>query len=231
MKTIDVVLMTWPNHIKRIEYFNRTWHALRTKLTATEHGLRYVCSSESERDPQHAWQGEALQAFCDDNHVPLVWRSGPASLGAGMNAAIRAAQSDLFFLVQDDYELAEPLDLSPGADFIDTHRGVDAIRYQWPEPAEVFGWRLLEYVAGWRRFDVTAKWCFGDNPFLARKDFVQRHGWYVEGVGHASEGMMLHRVVEDKAVILAADRPYFNHFGNVSAVPAHKEIMGRTCRR
>jgi hypothetical protein len=104
----------------------------------------------------------------------------------------------------------EPLDLSPGADLLTAHSEVDLIRYLWPES---LGCRFKGDVEGWRRFDLAGPWPYGDEPHLRRRDFMDRHGWYAEGVGHHAEGNMIRRLVENKATILAADRMYFGHFG------------------
>jgi hypothetical protein len=100
---IDVVLATWPNHPRRIEYFRRTLTGLRANLTASHHQLRYLVSSESERDSAATWHGDELEKICESECMPLHWHDGPASLGAGMNAALRACTSPTIFLVQDDY--------------------------------------------------------------------------------------------------------------------------------
>jgi hypothetical protein len=230
MTDIEVVMVCFPNHPARVEYLRRTWDTIQRYMTASKHNLRFVCSSESERDPTCKWCGDELERFCDDNHMPLHWATGPASLGHGMNAAIRAAKSDSFVIHQDDYELLDHLDLSPGAIMMESHKEVDLIRYGYP-PKD-FGWRLLNHAEGWLKFDVKSPWPYGDEPHMQRKDFTDRHGWYQEHGGHASEGAMLRRLVNDDAVILAADKRYYGHFGSVSAVPAIKEVMkGRTSKR
>lgn len=229
MSTIDVVLITWPNHPRRMEFLRRTWDSLQANLCASDHLFRFLCSSESEPDPECKWCGEELEEFCRENFIPLSWAKGPASLGHGMNAAMDLSDSDVVFIHQDDYELLHPLDLSPGANMLVQHREVDLIRYGYP-PQE-FGWRLLPYQDGWMRFDTTAKWSYGDEPHLQRRDFANRYR-YTEGNGHASEGCMLHNLVAHRAIILAADKPYYGHFGCVSSVPRVQETAPcRTCRR
>lgn len=228
MNTIDVVLVTWPNHPKRMEYLQHTWRTLLKNLTASQHTIRYLCSSESERDPTREWCGDQLIGFCEHNHIPLSWHQGPASLGAGMNAALRCATADLIMLAQDDYELLYPLDLSPGARLLTKHNKVDLIRYSYP--AEL-GCRFDGEIDGWRRFDLHAPWPYGDEPHLRRRDFMQRHGWYTENIGHVAEGDMLWRLVKHQATILAADKPYFGNFGAVSAVPLAQETRTREVSR
>lgn len=226
MNPIDIVLVTWPNHPKRLAYFCRMLTALRTHLSASRHPLYWHCSSESERDPASSWHGEELREICRQEDIALHWHEGPASLGAGMNAALRACSSDLIFLVQDDYELLRPLDLSPGADVLMGNERIDLIRYSYP-PKE-YGIRF--YSCEWPGFQAvytTASWPYGDDPHLRHRRMMDRHGWYTEGIGHASEGDMVTRLARNRAGILASERCYFGHFGSVSAVPANQDNRER----
>lgn len=228
--TIDVVLVTWPNHPKRLEYLRITLQSMACRLTASRHDLRYLCSSESQRDPDSTWHGEELQDMCSDLRMPLHWHDGPASLGAGMNNALRCCESDLVLLVQDDYMLLEPLDLSPGADAILADPAIDMIRYRYyvspPHSTQFDGER-----GGFRCVKMDGPWPYGDDPHLRHSRMNQRHGLYVEGIGHASEGEMLHRLKRQNACILAADRLYFEHIGSVSAVPVSQELRPRAVGR
>jgi len=226
---VDIVLLTFPNHPKRLEYLGHTWDCLQKYMVASGDTIRYLCVSESERDPACPWCGDELEQFCHERDIPLTWLSGPASLGHGMNGAMRTAQSAIFGLHQDDYELKHPLDLSLGIRMMERHAEVDLIRYGYPPPE--FKWRHLDYKDGWKRFDLTAHWPYGDEPRLQRKTFPTKFGWYTENNGHASEGTMLWTLVRRNAVILAADKRYYDHYGTVSAVPANKEMMGRISQR
>ena len=228
MTPIDVVLVTWPNHPKRMEYLRHTWATMQRNLTASAHELRFVCSSESERDPTRPWVGGELEAFCREQNIPLRWRTGPASLGAGMNGALRCAAAELIFLAQDDYELLHPLDLSLGAGLLEENHAVDLIRYCWPAN---LGVHFAGDVDGWPRFDLDGPWPYGDEPHLRRRDFMSRHGWYTEDIGHAAEGDMLWRLVCRRACIVAADKIYYGNFGAVSAVPLDREDRQREINR
>lgn len=76
---------------------------------------------------------------------------------------------------------------------------------------------LVDHPDGWRRFGLDA-WPYGDDPHLQRRDFMDKWGWFAEGIGHNSEGNMLHRLVNGNANIAAADKRYFGHVGLVTAV-------------
>jgi hypothetical protein len=227
---IDVVLMTWPNHPRRIEYFRRTLAALRKHLTASRHELRWLVSSETERDPASTWHGDELATICQAEGMPLHWHEGPASLGAGMNASLQACTSSLIFLVQDDYELLEPLDLSAGADLLSELPHVDMIRYSYyTHPTH--GTQFDGMIGEFRRVKTDGPWPYGDDPHLRSTRMTDRHGWYTEGIGHAAEGDMVHRLVRGRAIIAAPDRCYFGHFGQVASVPADQEKRERAIKR
>ena len=228
MSVIDVVLVTWPNHPKRMQYLRHTWDTMQRNLSASVHTVRFLCSSESERDPTRPWLGDELAAFCREHEIPLTWHEGPASLGAGMNAALKAAEAELIFLAQDDYELVHPLDLSPGATLLEHYRNVDLVRYCWPAN---LGCRFNALIDGWRKFDLESPWPYGDEPHLRRRDFMRRHGWYTEGIGHVAEGDMLWRLIGHRATIVAADKIYYGNFGAVSAVPLDREDRQREISR
>ncbi len=228
---IDVLLVTWPNHARRIEYFRRTVAALRKHLSASRHALRWLCSAESERDPAATWHGDELAMLCREWEIELRWRDEPASLGGAMNAAARLATAPIYFLVQDDWELLAPLDLSPGAELMLAHPELDILRYSYFEHPE-HGTRFAGELDGWRVVDIDGCWPYGDDPQLRRLDFHRRWGWYLEGGRHgASESQMLLTLVAGRARIAAADRNYFGHFGEVAAVPIWREYRERAVSR
>ena len=126
MAQIDIALVAWPNHPKRWQCFQETLASLLRHLTATEHQLRYVCSSESVTDPNHQWYGAELAALCKAEGVKLRFReSGPPGLGENMNAALKLCRGDYILLVQDDRPLLKPLDLNESVAFMASTPSVD----------------------------------------------------------------------------------------------------------
>jgi len=231
MQAIDVVIVTWPNHPERLRYFCRTLAALRNHLTASRHALHFLVSSESEHDPDNVWCGDDLEEICQETNIPLFWHDGPASLGAGMNAALQACTAPTIFLVQDDYELLYPLDLSPGAEMLSWRPDVDLIRYTVFTPPTGGTEFTQTQLNGFREVNISGPWPYGDEPHLRTPRMVERHGWYNEAIGHGAESDMVHRLVRNRAVIYAADKCYFGHRGQVSAVPLTKETRERAVSR
>lgn len=218
---IDVTMTAWPNHPKRIGYFRQTIEALKENLTASSHNLRYFCSAETQRDPDYSWHGNELTQLCQMHDVSLSWREGAANLGNNMNAALRLCTADLILLVQDDYLLLKPLNLSLGATLLETTPSLDLVRYAWPPGVNRITGQprclLRDHSDGWRRA-VDGR-IYGDDPHLRRRSFMNRFGWYLENAAHAlSEGNYYLRLLALKANVAVADCPYFGHLGRVPAV-------------
>jgi len=214
---IDIAMVTWPNHPKRLEYLQRVVASLHEGLTASQHTLRYYCSAETERDPNRPWCGDELERLCDEYDISLSWRDAPANLGGNMNAVLAMCTAATILLQQDDWRLIHPLDLSPGAEFLLINRRVDLLRYSWPEDPAMLPTFIEQ--RGWRQIDSQGKWPYGDDPHLRRQDFMHRHGWYYMGGGHGSASATMMRWLKKKqAVIAAADQTYFKHCGAVTSV-------------
>ena len=126
--TIDVAITTWPNHPRRIDYLAQTLAAIEKIMYASQHRVRLYCSAESERDERCTWHGDELEELCRKHDVELRWHEGMSNLGANMNAAIRMGSGELVFLQQDDWCLQYPLDLSAGANLLNSHPEVELLR-------------------------------------------------------------------------------------------------------
>jgi|GEM_PF-2310301 hypothetical protein len=216
MKSIDIVLVTWPNHPRRWEYFVKCAERSLAGLTACRHSIRWLCSSESERDPDRQWFGDELQAWCDAHGIPITFREGPASLGANMNAAMDLVASDYAILHQDDFLLETPCDVSDGVDFLESHPTADIVRYSWPGMDRV---TVMGEVDGWRQLDPRGSWPYGDDPHLRRRSFPERFGRYIEGPPHGTaESNIVVEFGKRDAQVFIADQVYFGHMGVVPAV-------------
>ncbi len=236
MNRIDVAIAAWPNHPKRLEYFQLVVESLREHLTASRHELRLFCSAETERDPARRWCGLELEHLCTEHGISLSWRDAPANLGANMNAALAMCTGDYILLQQEDWRLKHPLDLSDGADFlaarghlsvVDEPLGAspflrpDILRYSWPEDPKMHPAMIEQprWPCGYRQIDVGGKWPYGDDPHLRRPGFMHDFGWYHEGGRHGSaSASMMKFLVRRRAVIAAAGRCYYKHCGSVSSV-------------
>lgn len=218
-QAIDVVMLAWPNHPKRIEYFDAAVASLHEHLTATGFSVDFHCSSESERDPARDWYGCELSALCTVAGINLDYRDGNADLGANMNAALRMGDAPWELLVQDDFALIEPLDISEGIAFLDSHPGFAAVRYH-------YGLNTTKFtgdVDGFRVVDINGPWPFSDSCQLRRRTFASAYGEYAEStekrpvVHGGSESDMCSRLRASGANIAASPRPMFKHIGKTRA--------------
>lgn len=212
---VTLVFTTWPNHPKRWEYFMRCIPRVLKDVTASRHDIIYKCISESERDPKHNWYGLHLEEFCNRRNISLKFRTAAASLGGMMNDAGNAIETNYGMIIQDDWFLEEPFDLSPGIEFMEENKNVDILRYSWPvgmtEPNGEFN--------GYRTLASKGPWPYGDDPHLRRKTFFQRFGPYNMDKRHgASESDMVFRFGARNAFVCITDKCYFGHCGEVSAV-------------
>ena len=213
---ITIVFTTWPNHPKRWQYFMTCIPRVLEMMTASQHEIRYVVVSESEKDPLNEWYGPQLKAFCWNNHLPLSFRQGKPNLGAMMNDAMRASHTKYTMIVQDDWFLEMPCDLSPGIALMEEHPEIDIIRYSWP--AHMISPPIGDFY-GWRRINPNGMWPYGDDPHIRRASFTERFKPYIEYGHHgASEGDMVYEFGRKNAFVLLADKLYFGHCGEVSAV-------------
>jgi len=210
--SVDVVIPTWPNHYARFAYFSKCVWSLIRNLRGLSVQTHFYVSAESEQDPKKHWYGYELTRFCQVMAIPLEWRDGPADLGANMNAAIRMGTSDYVLLVQDDFELMKVLDLWDGVKWLRDH-DYDLLRYMCS------GTEFTGELDGMRLVNIDGKWSYGDNPHIRHRSFMDKYGWYAEGIPHAqSETQMLFHLVQQRAKIGATKENLFRHVGEVTAV-------------
>ena len=209
---IDVAITAWPNCARRLHYFKKVATALLGGLTASRHELRFLCSAESHHLPGEEWRGEKLTQFCDANGIQLFWRNKPPSMGGNCNDIIGHCAAPLILMMQDDWLLKTPLDLSDGADLMLADTSIDIVRYSYGQGASKP--EFTEHPDGWKRFILTAPWPYGMDPHMIRGTFADTWGpFHDEPNSVACEGDMLWRLVDGKADIAAADQQYFYHRG------------------
>lgn len=214
---ITIVFTTWPNHPKRWEYFYKCAPRVLELVHTSNpnHAIKYVCISESVKDPLQPWFGTHLKAFCMAYDIPLLFREDAPNLGAMMNSAMEASHTKYTMIVQDDWYLECICDLSPGISLMDERPDIDIIRYSWPGNNIT----IIGEVDGWRKLSPTGMWPYGDDPHIRRDSFTTRFGKYITYGHHgASEGDMVYRFGHKNANVLLADKCYFGHCGEVSAV-------------
>jgi hypothetical protein len=226
MPVIDVCIQIWPNHPRRIEYFRQTVDAAMAKLTANGMELAFRVSSESERpaDAGSRWCGDELIEECAKRGLPLHFRDGPANIADHLNEIFANPRGDLLFLLQDDYELNRPLDLSPAADLLlRATRNLLGVRY----------WANTQYenltVCGFPLVKNAAAYSYGDNPALWHPRFFTTMGPFEDGgprlIHEVKMSQRLAGMVAEDAMVAAmpdleADPNYwFGHKGFISSSP------------
>jgi len=108
MRDVDICMTAWPNHPRRLEYFEKCLESLQHLSSGN---LHLHCSSETESDERYDVDALNKQFFslCDRFGVKWRWRVAPvADLGGNMNDALRLGQSPHILFVQDDFQLKNP---------------------------------------------------------------------------------------------------------------------------
>ena len=215
MDHIDVVMTAWPNHPKRIGYFDQMVASLCRNLHGGIRRIDYLCSAETDRDPDSDWCGDQLAAICQSAGIGLEWRNSTADLGANMNAALRMGSAPYQLLVQDDFKLVESLDLTDGIVFLESHADFAAVRYHYGLNTT----RFTEEIDGFRVVDMTGPWPFSDSCQLRRRTFSSQYGEYLESseshpvVHGGSESRMCGVLRDSGAKVAASRKPVFKHIG------------------
>ena len=223
--SIDVVVYTWPNHPRRLEYFRQTIDALRTNLTATGHDLRFHVSAEIDAPSDGCGRRVELEDECHKRSLPLIWRFGPADIGAHLNAIWRTSDADMLLLIQDDWVLTRPLDLGPVADLLlrDFIKPLGGVRFVANTQYSGKQW----CISGFTLVINNANWSYGDNPALWHRRFYDTLGPFSEGeklfgmheckMSEKLAASDLRVLVPNEVVANAAH--WFKHIGDVTSVP------------
>lgn len=222
---IAIALVTWPNHPARMDLLRRNLVALRDRLTASRHRLTFVASSETAgvTGATIAECRDLVAEFAGPEGCAFGARDRASDLGANMNGAValaHAAGADCTLLLQDDFELLQPLDLSDSADFLAAHPEFCAVRYEFP---------FTRFVGplgdGFQEADKLGPWLFSDGPHLRPRWFVERIGQYVPGLPHGGQEVeMWHRLRASPYRVAATLEPLFWHAGaGRSTIPERRE--------
>jgi hypothetical protein len=176
MEPITVILQTY----KRTDYALRTIAAAR-ELLHYDGPLRWFVADDGSSHVH--WYGvlEALNGADVDGHHSV--RRG---YGANANAAWDAAQSDLTFWLEDDFELREPLDLTPHAYALMDSEQLGMIRLGYIdggklESAQTFAGRRYHTIP--RDWPDTSFYAFTGHPSLRHRRYREAYGDYPIGLG------------------------------------------------
>lgn len=164
--------------------YSRTSYALATIAAAKVHlrysDLRwYVADDGSERGHVEA----VLEAV-----GPVVgFHSERTSYGMNTNRAIAAAMeiSPLYFPLEDDWILQEPLDLWPYADLLLSTEDIGMVRMGYLNAGLTGKLEAIREALYWRLDDTagrdTSRYAFTGHPSLRHRRYHEAHGLYPEG--------------------------------------------------
>lgn len=154
-------------------------------------GQSYLHVADDGSDDSNWKHFEVALASSLSHDVTIQNRRG---VGASLNAGFRAGfeRSPLVFYGVDDWLLREDVDLTLWADLLLEHEDIGVVRLGPPHPGikgfvEMFSVDHEEIppndeMGGWflrlRRYGFT----FAHRPALYHQRFIERYGWFAEGV-------------------------------------------------
>ena len=143
-----------------------------------------------------------------------------------MDFCLPLLSSDIWFYLQEDWELRRPLNLDPGIETLENHHKLGMVRY-W---AETRWWNYHGEDWGWA--DRTAPYCIAYNPAIwHRRMFESLKPLDCSKYRRASEIRMsskfkhtLFQAVAPREVI-ADSSYYFRHIGHETSFVPRKECI------
>lgn len=187
MSSVTVCLFTWSPELEhnRGVYARRTLEAAVTQLTATGHELRWHIADDGSADGHVVRLREIIAA------AGYAWsetNGHRGGYGRSYNLASQVIhqQSDFVLCLEDDWELARPLDLGPLMDaMLESENKIRCVRLGylgWTQ--QLRGW--LESFAGqhFLLFDPSSseRHVFAGHPRIETRDFQRAVGEWPEGM-------------------------------------------------
>ena len=232
MKTIDLVMISWPRDSARLEYLEKSLGSFRRYITAARHKIDAYISLETLDVSTENFL--AAREICAKFAARPYWRNFPPSLGGNMNDALMLGHGDFKLLSQDDWAWNTPLDISDDADFLETAGKYALIRYatfytefDYPTIGNI------QYPREYQSIKMDGPYSYGDQPHLRRGDFATRKsatggkpvGFYdVGGPGDYAtpENNMQAHLIENGWKIAAYNPNVVDHCGSLSSCPTRR---------
>ena len=232
MKTIDLVMISWPRDAARLEYLEKSLGSFRQYVTAARHKIdAYVSLETLDVSTENFLEAREI---CAKFAARPYWRNFPPSLGGNMNDALMLGHGDFKLLSQDDWVWNRYTNISYDCELLDAADHIALIRYAtfYTE----FGQLDHERFPGqaiWKDVKMDGPYPYGDQPHLRRGDFATRKsatggkpvGFYdVGGPGDYAtpENNMQAHLVENGWKIAAYNPNVVDHCGSLSSCPTRR---------
>lgn len=212
MEPITVILQTY----RRTEYCLRTIAAAR-ELLHYQGELRWYVADDGS--PVDHWM-----AVCEAIGDPIEGHTQRRGYGANANAAWLSADSALTLWLEDDFELRQPLDLTPHAYTLMDCEDVGMVRLGYidplmREPSRDFGGRRYHTLP--RAWPDTSFYAFTGHPSLRHARYRQAYGDYPAGLTPGDTELAYayqYRTGDGPLIVWPEGYPadgYFAHIGSV----------------
>lgn len=162
--------------------YQRTTQAVETVEHLKRHliydgEIRWVISDDGS-DAKHV---ETLLDLLPDVYLYNAQRRG---VGHGMNRCLQHIQDEegkLVLMMEDDWSLDEPFDISPHADLLINHQEIGLIRYGYLSPGLNASVISLSNQLWWKVEPQGYQYRFTGHPSLRHLRFHEQYGFYAEG--------------------------------------------------
>jgi hypothetical protein len=105
MHDVTIVMMAWNRRPELFDYFRQAVECLKRNLQDWDRVADWLVCVET----QNAVCEEEFARFCGEHRLRIVYRPGPAYLGANLNLALVQVRTPCMLYVQDDQRLRGPL--------------------------------------------------------------------------------------------------------------------------
>lgn len=174
--------------------------------------------SDDGSQPEHV---QAIIEAIGPTYDIRWYNSMRRGVGVGMNYSLRQIWNlgDLVLMMEDDWELNQPLDFTPFVSLLTTHAEIGMIRYGYLSP-NLLGYLITAQNELWWRLEPNAEtYRFVGHPSLRHRRFHEIYGYYDEGLPPGMTELSMCGKVnqrpEGPAIVFPASCGRWGYFGHI----------------
>lgn len=186
---VNIIITTYDDGSgRRHRLFYETLWSLLQKLRYDN--VHYIITDDSEPDISNWGMDEARRIFASMDISYTILNTNRMGVGFAKNNALKLAfeTSDLIFMLEDDWFLGEPLDLTRHVEVLREHPENSVIRFGYlggTIDASYVDYGLYKYY--WQLHRGSGVYIYSGQISLRTKKFYNGIGWHLEGVSPGEE--------------------------------------------
>lgn len=210
---VYIILTTY----KRTQFALQTIDSIHRNLLWSNLGW-IICDDHSEGN--HVSQ--LVEAIGQTNHL-WIYDSQRRGVGNGMNTALNYVWSiggSLILMLEDDWELKYPMDLTPYVNTLLNHEQHGMIRFGYLSPGVQATLINEENRLYWKTEDNGFQYRFTGHPSLRHKRFHDVYGYYDEGLAPGYTELSMCGKVNARSgpnILIPADGGWYGYFHHIGA--------------